>query len=78
MDFNAQLGLIFKYWGRQWCTLRHVVSLYIVHPLFTICTLEKFSKNRKKPIVTVPQDLMSRSHTCDHLINEAVVQNAPL
>ncbi|KAF9819086.1 hypothetical protein SFRURICE_000751 [Spodoptera frugiperda] len=41
--------------GRQRCSLRHVMPLYNVHLLFTICvispilraTIEKFSKNRK-------------------------------
>uniref|UniRef100_A0A2H1VQ39 SFRICE_008236 n=1 Tax=Spodoptera frugiperda TaxID=7108 RepID=A0A2H1VQ39_SPOFR len=48
--------------GRQRCTLRHVMPLYNVHPLFTICvispilraTTEKFSKIRKKPSNTLP------------------------
>ncbi|KAF9789001.1 hypothetical protein SFRURICE_008672 [Spodoptera frugiperda] len=42
--------------GRQRCTLRHLMPLYNVHPLFTLCvispilraTTEKFSKNGKK------------------------------
>ncbi|KAF9794234.1 hypothetical protein SFRURICE_009611 [Spodoptera frugiperda] len=55
--------------GRQRCTLRHTMPLYNVHPLLTICvpcnsnmywcvilraTTEKFSKNRKSPVILRP------------------------
>ncbi|KAF9808017.1 hypothetical protein SFRURICE_017189 [Spodoptera frugiperda] len=44
------------------CTLRHVMPIYNVHPLFTICvlspilhaTIVKFLKNRKMPNNTMP------------------------
>ncbi|KAF9808147.1 hypothetical protein SFRURICE_008650, partial [Spodoptera frugiperda] len=47
---------------RQKCSLRHVMPLYNVHPLFTICvispihrvTTEKISNKPKKPCITLP------------------------
>ncbi|KAF9795649.1 hypothetical protein SFRURICE_015199, partial [Spodoptera frugiperda] len=69
--------------GRQRCSLRHVMPLYNVHPLFTICvispilhaTTEKFYKNRKSPVTLCPtresnpRPLVRQSH-CDHSTNE--------
>ncbi|KAF9799224.1 hypothetical protein SFRURICE_006484, partial [Spodoptera frugiperda] len=48
--------------GRQRCTLQHVMPLYNVDPLFTICVIspilratnDKFSKNRLKLSNTLP------------------------
>ncbi|KAF9800404.1 hypothetical protein SFRURICE_016794 [Spodoptera frugiperda] len=54
--FYMQRHALYSRKGRQGCTLRHVMPLYNVHPLFTIyvispihrATTEKFLKNRKK------------------------------
>uniref|UniRef100_A0A2H1W766 SFRICE_014468 n=1 Tax=Spodoptera frugiperda TaxID=7108 RepID=A0A2H1W766_SPOFR len=34
---NIQLHAFYPRRGKQWCTIRHVMSLYKAHPLFTIC-----------------------------------------
>ncbi|KAF9794515.1 hypothetical protein SFRURICE_011805 [Spodoptera frugiperda] len=55
--------------GRQRCTLRHVMLLYNVHSLFTICvislilsaTTETFSKSEKSPAILSP---IRKLNTC--------------
>uniref|UniRef100_A0A2H1WM22 SFRICE_030816 n=1 Tax=Spodoptera frugiperda TaxID=7108 RepID=A0A2H1WM22_SPOFR len=66
--------------GRQWCTLRHVMPLYNVHSLFTICvispilraTTEKFFVNLKKSPLK-PETPRSAVAQCHHSNNEAVL-----
>ncbi|KAF9807306.1 hypothetical protein SFRURICE_018953 [Spodoptera frugiperda] len=56
---------------RQKCILRHVIPLYNVHPLFTICVIS--------PINTLPDPGIEPETPypavalCDHSTNEAVI-----
>ncbi|KAF9804014.1 hypothetical protein SFRURICE_019210 [Spodoptera frugiperda] len=63
--------------SRQRCTLRHVMLLYNVHPLFTICVvnsvllLRNFRKPKISPVILSPTwesnpRPLAGSRTCDH------------
>ncbi|KAF9823603.1 hypothetical protein SFRURICE_011909 [Spodoptera frugiperda] len=75
---------------RQRCTLRHVMPLYNVHPLFTICyksqvigdsvlLLRNFRKTENTPVILCPTREMNPrplvwQSPCDHSTNEALEQ----
>uniref|UniRef100_A0A2H1V8G6 SFRICE_025177 n=1 Tax=Spodoptera frugiperda TaxID=7108 RepID=A0A2H1V8G6_SPOFR len=53
--------------GRQRCTLRHVMPLYNVHPLFTICVISPITNFRATgaKMWTDKQSLTDRAtYTC--------------
>ncbi|KAF9801675.1 hypothetical protein SFRURICE_018232 [Spodoptera frugiperda] len=61
--------------GRQWCTLRHVMPLYNVHPLFTNCVISPIPAILCATRELNPS-LLSGNHICDHSTNETVFSNS--